>query len=42
MIEIKNLKKVWEDTGAPVLEDINLTIQDGEIYALGGKPQGRR
>lgn len=37
MIEIKNLKKVWEDSGAPVLEDINLTIQDGEIYALVGR-----
>lgn len=37
MIEIKNLKKVWEDTGAPVLEDINLTIEDGEIYALVGR-----
>ena len=37
MIEIRNLKKVWEDTGAPVLEDINLTIEDGEIYALVGR-----
>ncbi len=37
MIEIKNLKKVWEDTGAPVLENINLTIEDGEIYALVGR-----
>ncbi len=37
MIEITNLKKVWEDSGAPVLEDINLTIQDGEIYALVGR-----
>ena len=37
MIEIKNLKKVWEDTGAPVLEDINLKIEDGEIYALVGR-----
>ena len=37
MIEIKNLKKVWEDTGTPVLEDINLTIEDGEIYALVGR-----
>ena len=37
MIEIKSLKKVWEDTGSPVLEDINLTIQDGEIYALVGR-----
>ena len=37
MIEITNLKKVWEDSGAPVLEDINLTIQDGEIYARVGR-----
>ena len=37
MIEIKNLKKVWEDTGTPVLEDINLNIEDGEIYALVGR-----
>jgi D-methionine transport system ATP-binding protein len=37
LIEIKNLKKVWEDTGAPVLEDINLTIEDGDIYALVGR-----
>ncbi len=36
MIEIKNLKKTWED-GAPVLENIDLTIQDGEIYALVGR-----
>lgn len=36
MIEIKNLKKTWED-GNPVLENINLTIQDGEIYALVGR-----
>ena len=35
MIEIKNLKKVWED-GTSVLEDINLTIEDGDIYALVG------
>ena len=36
MIEIKNLKKVWED-GTSVLEDINLTIEDGDIYALVGR-----
>jgi D-methionine transport system ATP-binding protein len=36
LIEIKNLKKTWED-GEPVLENINLTIQDGEIYALVGR-----
>lgn len=37
MIEIKNLKKVWEDDGTVVLEDINLTIEDGDIYALVGR-----
>lgn len=37
MIEIKNLKKVWEDDGKSVLEDINLTIEDGDIYALVGR-----
>lgn len=36
MIEIKNLKKTWED-GVTVLEDINLTIEDGDIYALVGR-----
>ena len=34
MIEIKNLKKLWEDDGSSVLEGINLTIEDGDIYAL--------
>lgn len=37
MIEIKNLKKTWEDDGVTVLEDINLTIEDGDIYALVGR-----
>ena len=37
MIEIKNLKKVWDGDTDPVLNDINLTIQDGEIYALVGR-----
>lgn len=37
MIEIKNLRKVWEDSGEAVLEDINLTIEDGDIYALVGR-----
>lgn len=37
MIEIKNLKKVWEDDEKSVLEDINLTIEDGDIYALVGR-----
>lgn len=36
MIEIKNLKKVWED-GITVLDDINLKIEDGDIYALVGR-----
>ncbi len=36
MIEIKNLKKMWED-GTSVLENIDLTIEDGEIYALVGR-----
>ena len=36
MIEIKNLGKTWPD-GTRVLEDINLTIKDGEIYALVGR-----
>ncbi len=37
MIEIKNLKKIWEDDKSSVLEDINLTIEDGDIYALVGR-----
>lgn len=37
MIEIKNLNKIWEDDGTSVLEDINLTIEDGDIYALVGR-----
>lgn len=37
MIEIKNLRKVWEDDGTDVLKDINLTIEDGDIYALVGR-----
>lgn len=37
MIEIKNLKKLWEDDGSSVLESINLTIEDGDIYALVGR-----
>lgn len=36
LIEIKNLKKVWED-GITVLDDINLKIEDGDIYALVGR-----
>ena len=37
MIEITNLKKVWESDGVTVLDDINLSIHDGEIYALVGR-----
>jgi D-methionine transport system ATP-binding protein len=37
LIEIKNLKKVWEDDGTSVLEDICLRIEEGEIYALVGR-----
>ena len=37
MIEIKNLKKIWEDDGSSVLENINLRIDDGDIYALVGR-----
>ena len=37
MIEIKNLKKLWEEDGSSVLEGINLTIEDGDIYALVGR-----
>ncbi len=36
MIEIKNLGKSWPD-GTQVLKDINLSINDGEIYALVGR-----
>ena len=36
MIEISNLKKVWED-GTVTLEDINIDIADGDVYALVGR-----
>ena len=36
MIEISGLKKTWDD-GVDVLNDINLTINDGEMYALVGR-----
>ena len=36
MIEISHLKKTWDD-GAVVLDDINLTINDGEVYAIVGR-----
>ena len=35
MIEISNLQKSFEDTA--VLENINMTIEDGEIYGLVGR-----
>ena len=37
LIEINNLKKIWEDDGSSVLEGINLKIEDGDIYALVGR-----
>ena len=37
MIEIKNLRKTWDDDGSMVLDDINLRIEDGDIYALVGR-----
>ena len=36
LIEIQNLKKVWPDWKV-VLDYINLTIEDGDIYALVGR-----
>ena len=38
MIEIKNLKKVFETANGPIvaLNDIDLTINDGEIYGIIG------
>ena len=36
MIEIKHLSKVWPD-GGNVLHDINLTISDGDVFALVGR-----
>ena len=36
MIEMRHLGKVWDD-GAEVLRDINLTIGEGEMYALVGR-----
>ena len=36
MIEISGLGKTWED-GVDVLKDINLAINDGEVYALVGR-----
>ena len=37
MIEISHLNKTWDDDGTSVLEDINLTINDGEVYAIVGR-----
>lgn len=36
MIEISGLGKTWDD-GVNVLNDINLEIKDGEVYALVGR-----
>lgn len=36
MIEIQGLKKVWDD-GNVTLKDINITIPDGEVFALVGR-----
>lgn len=36
LIEITNLKKQWDD-GAVTLRDINITIGDGDVYALVGR-----
>lgn len=38
MIEIKNLKKVFQTSNGPIvaLDDINLTVRDGEIYGIIG------
>ena len=38
MIEIKNLDKVFSSAGGPIeaLKDINLTINDGEIFGIIG------
>lgn len=38
MIEIKNLNKIYESPGGKIdaLQDINLTIQDGEIFGIIG------
>ena len=37
MIEIKGLEKTWDDDGTNVLSNINLTINDGEMYAIVGR-----
>ena len=36
MIEISNLKKTWDD-GVDVLDNVNLSINDGEVYAIVGR-----
>jgi len=38
MIELRGLEKVYRDTGEPIvaLQDINLTIEDGEIFGIIG------
>ena len=37
MIEISGLEKTWSDNGVKVLDNINLTINDGEVYAIVGR-----
>ncbi len=37
MIEISGLGKTWDDDGTGVLSNINLTINDGEMYAIVGR-----
>ncbi len=37
MIEISGLQKTWDDDGVHVLSNINLTINDGEVYAIVGR-----
>lgn len=36
MIELKNVSKVYEDNGFKALDDINLTINDGEFVSIIG------
>ena len=36
MIELKNVSKVYEDNGFKALDDVNLTIKDGEFVSIIG------
>ncbi len=42
MIELKQLKKVFHTAEQEIvaLDDINLTIEDGEIFGIIGFPTG--